>query len=195
MNTPISADKPPKMPKHASNKKIFFSEVSYKKGATELFLAIEEMAWRDAFDTIISDPGQARTWVNNIESGISINSWRRLPIHEVCKTLVAMIFLVIDCLEIINIGTLVLTIVRSSSSKIIRHALSELLLGWYQNSFPHSQNLRLSRQTVENTRSILPSTRRARRRLSTSLLLRIGMPLWPAIKPEEFLWILSTTQN
>ena len=167
MNTPISAEKPPKMPKHASNKKIFFSEVSYKKGATELFLAIEEMAWRDAFDTITSDPGQARTWVNNIESGISINSWRRLPIHEVCKTLLVITFLVVDHLEIINVDTRALTIVRSFSSKIIRHALSELLLGWYQNSFQHSQNPRRSPQTVENTRSILPSTRHARRRLST----------------------------
>ncbi len=67
-----------------NNKRIFWEEVSYKKGVTELFLAIEEMEWRDAFDVIVSDPGQTRTWVNNSGAGISINSWRRLPIHEVC---------------------------------------------------------------------------------------------------------------
>ena len=68
-----------------NNKKIFWEEISYKKGATELFLAIEEMEWRDAFDIIASDPGQAQTWVNNSGAGVFVNCWRRLPIHEVCK--------------------------------------------------------------------------------------------------------------
>lgn len=67
-----------------NNKKIFWEEISYKKGATELFLAIEEMEWRDAFDIIASDPGQAQTWVNNSGAGVFVNCWRRLPIHEAC---------------------------------------------------------------------------------------------------------------
>ena len=61
-------------------------EVSYKDSATELFLAIEEMEWRDVFDIIKSDPKQARTWVNKTEKEITTfnwSSWRRLPIHEV----------------------------------------------------------------------------------------------------------------
>jgi hypothetical protein len=61
------------------------SEVSYKDSVTELFLAIEEMEWRDAFDIIASDPKQIRTWVNNNSGAESttFNYWRRLPIHEV----------------------------------------------------------------------------------------------------------------
>lgn len=66
--------------KMSENKKT--SEVSHSE-ATELFLAIEEMEWRDAFDIIRLDPNQARTWVNNSGSG-TITSWRRLPIHEAC---------------------------------------------------------------------------------------------------------------
>lgn len=65
--------------KMSENKKA--SEVSHSD-ATELFLAIEEMEWRDAFDIIRLDPNQARTWVNSSGSG-TITSWRRLPIHEV----------------------------------------------------------------------------------------------------------------
>ena len=65
-------------------------EVSYKDLATTLFLAIEEMEWRDAFDIIASDPKQARTWVNNNSGAEStpFNSWRRLPIHEVRSRIV-----------------------------------------------------------------------------------------------------------
>jgi len=63
------------------------SEVLYNESATELFLAIEEMEWRDAFDIISSDPKQVRTWVNNSGTGnttLNLSSWRRLPIHEAC---------------------------------------------------------------------------------------------------------------
>ena len=61
------------------------AEVSYKDSATELFLAIQGMEWRDAFDIIASDPKQVRTWVNNNSGAESttFNSWRRLPLHEV----------------------------------------------------------------------------------------------------------------
>jgi len=62
------------------------AEVSYKDSATELFLAIQGMEWRDAFDIIASDPKQVRTWVNNNSGAESttFNSWRRLPLHEAC---------------------------------------------------------------------------------------------------------------
>ena len=60
------------------------SEVSYKEGATDLFLAIEEMEWRDAFGIVGSDPKQVRTWINSSGADdVAIASWRRLPIHEV----------------------------------------------------------------------------------------------------------------
>jgi len=63
------------------------SEVSHKESATELFLAIEEMEWRDAFDIMKSDPKQVRTWVNNSgteNTSFNCSGWRRLPIHEAC---------------------------------------------------------------------------------------------------------------
>jgi len=61
-------------------------EVAYNGSATELFLAIEEMEWRDAFSIIKSDSKQVRTWVNNTspDDAAALNSWRRLPIHEAC---------------------------------------------------------------------------------------------------------------
>lgn len=57
-------------------------EVSHED-ATELFMTIEEMEWRDAFNILKLDPEQARIWVNNSGSVNAITSWRRLPIHEV----------------------------------------------------------------------------------------------------------------
>jgi hypothetical protein len=71
--------------KMTESKEVF--EVSYKE-ATELFLAIEEMEWRDAFGIIESDPKQVQTWVNNSgtdDKQLDLNSWKRLPIHEVRK--------------------------------------------------------------------------------------------------------------
>ena len=60
------------------------AEVSYKDGATELFLAIEEMEWRDAFGIVGSEPKQVRTWITSSGADdVAISSWRRLPIHEV----------------------------------------------------------------------------------------------------------------
>ena len=59
-------------------------EVLYHMGnATELFLAIEEMEWRDAYDIIERDPQQVKTWVNNADQENATSSWRRLPLHEV----------------------------------------------------------------------------------------------------------------
>jgi len=61
-------------------------EVAYNGSATELFLAIEEMEWRDAFGIITSEPKQVKTWVKNTtpDDAAALNSWRRLPIHEAC---------------------------------------------------------------------------------------------------------------
>jgi hypothetical protein len=72
-------------------------EVSYQESATELFLAIEEMEWMDAFDIIESDPNQVQTWVRstgtqNITFLWSV--WRRLPIHEV-RTNISFCFVLI----------------------------------------------------------------------------------------------------
>mmetsp|Transcript_28410 Transcript_28410/g.60879 ORF Transcript_28410/g.60879 Transcript_28410/m.60879 type:complete len:393 (-) Transcript_28410:2208-3386(-) len=60
-------------------------EVLYQGSATELFLAIEEMEWRDAFDIIESSADQVRTWVKSFRTeNTTFNDWRRLPIHEAC---------------------------------------------------------------------------------------------------------------
>lgn len=62
-------------------------EVSYQESATELFLAIEEMEWRDAYDIIESDPNQVQTWVQSTgteHTTFNWSEWRRLPIHEAC---------------------------------------------------------------------------------------------------------------
>ena len=61
-------------------------EVSYQASVTELFLAIEEMEWRDAFDIVGADPDQVRTWVRSTgteNTTFNWSDWRRLPIHEV----------------------------------------------------------------------------------------------------------------
>jgi len=61
-------------------------EVSYQESVTELFLAIEEMEWRDAFDIVGADPDQVRTWVRSTgteNTTFNWSDWRRLPIHEV----------------------------------------------------------------------------------------------------------------
>ena len=61
-------------------------EVSYQESVTELFLAIEEMEWRDTFDIIEADPSQVRTWVRSTgteKTTFNWSVWRRLPIHEV----------------------------------------------------------------------------------------------------------------
>jgi len=62
-------------------------EVSYQESVTELFLAIEEMEWRDAFDIIQSHPNQVRTWVRSTgteNTTFNWSFWRRLPLHEAC---------------------------------------------------------------------------------------------------------------
>jgi hypothetical protein len=61
--------------------------VLYQEAATALFLAIEEMEWREAFDILQDDPGQARIWIRSKGSeGTTFDwsVWKRLPIHEVC---------------------------------------------------------------------------------------------------------------
>jgi len=62
-------------------------EVSYQESVTELFLAIEEMEWRDAFDIMQSHPNQVRTWVRSTgteNTTFNWSFWRRLPLHEAC---------------------------------------------------------------------------------------------------------------
>mmetsp|Transcript_33571 Transcript_33571/g.79161 ORF Transcript_33571/g.79161 Transcript_33571/m.79161 type:complete len:394 (-) Transcript_33571:2407-3588(-) len=62
-------------------------EVIYEGSVTKLFLAIEEMEWRDALDIIESDPQQARIWVRSSgteHTTFDWSVWRRLPIHEAC---------------------------------------------------------------------------------------------------------------
>lgn len=62
-------------------------EVLYQQAATALFLAIEEMEWREAFDILQEDPDQARTWIRSKgteSTTFDWSVWRRLPIHEVC---------------------------------------------------------------------------------------------------------------
>ena len=71
-------------PSSSSSTKLL--EVSYQESATELFLAIEEMEWRDAYDIIESDPNQVQTWVQSTgteHTTFNWSEWRRLPIHEV----------------------------------------------------------------------------------------------------------------
>ncbi|KAL3924200.1 MAG: hypothetical protein SGILL_001191 [Bacillariaceae sp.] len=61
-------------------------EVLYQEAATALFLAIEEMEWREAFDIIQDNPDQVRTWIRNTgteNTTFDWSVWRRLPIHEV----------------------------------------------------------------------------------------------------------------
>jgi hypothetical protein len=61
-------------------------EAFYQEAATALFLAIEEMEWREAFDILQEDPIQARTWIRSKGSENTTfdwSVWRRLPIHEV----------------------------------------------------------------------------------------------------------------
>ena len=61
-------------------------EVPYDKGATELFLAIEETRWRDAFELAQLKPDQIRIWVRSMgteNTTFGWALWRRLPIHEV----------------------------------------------------------------------------------------------------------------
>jgi len=68
-----------------SNTKLL--EVSYQESVTELFLAIEEMEWRDAFDIMQSHPNQVRTWVRSTgteNTTFNWSFWRRLPLHEAC---------------------------------------------------------------------------------------------------------------
>ncbi|KAG7352111.1 hypothetical protein IV203_008159 [Nitzschia inconspicua] len=63
-------------------------EVLYQEAATALFLAIEEMEWREAFDILQKDPGQARTWIRSKgteSTTFDWSVWRRLPIHEACR--------------------------------------------------------------------------------------------------------------
>jgi len=72
-------------------------EVSYQVSATELFLAIEEMEWRDAYDIIESDPNQVQTWVRSTGTAnttFNWSEWRRLPIHEV-RTNISFCFVLI----------------------------------------------------------------------------------------------------
>jgi hypothetical protein len=60
--------------------------VLYHEAATALFLAIEEMEWRAAFDILQDDPDQVRTWIRSKGSESTTfdwSVWRRLPIHEV----------------------------------------------------------------------------------------------------------------
>ena len=62
-------------------------EVLYQEAATALFLAIEEMEWREALDIIQESPEQVKTWVRSKgteNTTFDWSVWRRLPIHEVC---------------------------------------------------------------------------------------------------------------
>jgi hypothetical protein len=64
------------------------ADVAYDKGATPLFLAIEQTRWRDAFDIADGSPEQIPIWVRSMGSeGTTFDwaLWRRLPIHEVCS--------------------------------------------------------------------------------------------------------------
>lgn len=63
-------------------------EVFYHKGATELFIAIEDMNWEHAVELAEQFPEMAETWV--ISSGTANTTfnwslWRRLPLHEACR--------------------------------------------------------------------------------------------------------------
>ena len=61
-------------------------EVPYDNGATELYLAIENAKWRDAFEIAESSPEQIRIWVRSMgteNTTFGWALWRRLPIHEV----------------------------------------------------------------------------------------------------------------
>jgi hypothetical protein len=63
-------------------------EVLYHEKATALFLAIEEMEWREAFDILQDDPDQVRTWIRSKgaeSTTFDWSVWRRLPIHEVSR--------------------------------------------------------------------------------------------------------------
>ena len=61
-------------------------EVAYDKGATQLFLAIEDARWRDALEIAERSPEQIRIWVRSMgteNTTFGWALWRRLPIHEV----------------------------------------------------------------------------------------------------------------
>jgi hypothetical protein len=61
-------------------------EVLYHEAATPLFIAIEEMDWREAFDIAEENPAQVQTWVRSHgteNTTFHWSVWRRLPIHEV----------------------------------------------------------------------------------------------------------------
>ena len=62
------------------------AEVAYDKGATQLFLAIEDARWRDALEIAERSPEQIRIWVRSMgteNTTFGWALWRRLPIHEV----------------------------------------------------------------------------------------------------------------
>ena len=62
------------------------AEVAYDKGATQLFLAIENAKWRDALEIAERSPEQIRIWVRSMgteNTTFGWALWRRLPIHEV----------------------------------------------------------------------------------------------------------------
>lgn len=64
-------------------------EVLYHEAVTPLFTAIEEMAWREAFDIAEANPVQVQTWVRSTgteNTTFEWSVWRRLPIHEVSDT-------------------------------------------------------------------------------------------------------------
>ena len=72
------------------------AEVAYDKGATPLFLAIEETRWRDAFEIADESPDQIPVWVRSMgteDTAFGWALWRRLPIHEVGRELREATFL------------------------------------------------------------------------------------------------------
>lgn len=63
------------------------NERLYNKGATELFLHIEQCDWEQAYLSFAKDKKDVGIWVKKTGNGISTHLgyslWSRLPIHEV----------------------------------------------------------------------------------------------------------------
>ena len=65
-------------------------EVDYHRSCTDLFRAIEEMEWKEAFDIARKSPNQVKTWIRSVGTENTTFDWskfRRLPIHEVSESL------------------------------------------------------------------------------------------------------------
>mmetsp|Transcript_7720 Transcript_7720/g.11098 ORF Transcript_7720/g.11098 Transcript_7720/m.11098 type:complete len:439 (-) Transcript_7720:71-1387(-) len=64
-------------------------EILYNKGATELFLHIEECDWEQAYKSFEKDSEAVKIWVKKTKSEgthtFGWGIWRRLPIHEACR--------------------------------------------------------------------------------------------------------------